>query len=67
MNNQNVGCGDVIVVLTKMYLTGFRFFPERNRFGCFGRLRRRREGECVGGCENYGPFLDPYYNTPPNM
>ena len=20
----------------------------------------------MGGCENYGPFLDPYYNTAPN-
>ena len=21
----------------------------------------------VGGCQNYGPFLDPYYNTAPNI
>ena len=21
----------------------------------------------VGGCENYGPLLDPYYNTAPNI
>ena len=21
----------------------------------------------VGGCQNYGPFLDPHYNTAPNM
>ena len=20
----------------------------------------------MGGCQNYGPFLDPYYNTAPN-
>ena len=20
-----------------------------------------------GGCQNYGPFLDPYYNTAPNI
>ena len=28
--------------------------------GCF-------EGpQILGGCEKYGPFLDPYYNTAPN-
>ena len=21
----------------------------------------------VGGCQHYGPFLDPYYNTAPNI
>ena len=21
----------------------------------------------VGGCQNYGPLLDPYYNTTPNI
>ena len=21
----------------------------------------------MGGCQNYGPFLDPYYNTAPNI
>ena len=21
----------------------------------------------LGDCQNYGPFLDPYYNTAPNM
>ena len=21
----------------------------------------------LGGCQNYGPFLDPYFNTAPNM
>ena len=21
----------------------------------------------LGGCQNYGPFLDPYYNMAPNM
>ena len=21
----------------------------------------------VGGCQNYGPFLGPYYNTRPNL
>ena len=21
----------------------------------------------MGGCQNYGPFLDPHYNTAPNM
>ena len=21
----------------------------------------------MGGCQNYGPFLDPYYNTGPNL
>ena len=21
----------------------------------------------VGGCQNYGPFLDPYYNTAPDI
>ena len=21
----------------------------------------------VGGCQNYGPFLGPYYNTAPNI
>ena len=27
-------------------------------------------GKCedhMGGCQNYGPFLDPYYNTAPNI
>ena len=23
--------------------------------------------EYMGGCQNYGPFLDPYYNTAPNI
>ena len=22
---------------------------------------------CMGGCHNYGPFLDPYPNTAPNI
>ena len=22
--------------------------------------------EQMGGCQNYGPFLDPYYHTSPN-
>ena len=21
----------------------------------------------MGGCQNYGPFWDPYYNTAPNI
>ena len=21
----------------------------------------------MGGCQNYGPFLDPYYNTAPTI
>ena len=21
----------------------------------------------MGGCQNYGPFLDPHYNTAPNI
>ena len=21
----------------------------------------------MGGCQNYGPFLGPYYNTAPNV
>ena len=21
----------------------------------------------MGGCQNYGPFLDPYYNMAPNI
>ena len=21
----------------------------------------------MGGCQNYGPFVDPYYNTAPNI
>ena len=21
----------------------------------------------IGGCQNYGPFLDPYYDTAPNI
>ena len=21
----------------------------------------------MGGCQNYGPFLSPYYNTAPNI
>ena len=24
-------------------------------------------GLYIGGCQNYGPFLDPYYNTAPNI
>ena len=23
--------------------------------------------ECMVGCQNYGPFLGPYYNTAPNI
>ena len=23
--------------------------------------------EYLGGCQNYGPFLDPYYNVAPNI
>ena len=25
------------------------------------------DGSYVGGCQNYGPFLDPHYNTAPNI
>ena len=25
------------------------------------------EGSHMGGCQNDGPFLDPYYNTAPNI
>ena len=25
------------------------------------------KGLHMGGCQNYGPFLDPYYNTAPNI
>ena len=24
-------------------------------------------GPYMDGCQNYGPFLDPYYNTAPNI
>ena len=24
-------------------------------------------GLYMGGCQNYGPFLGPYYNTAPNI
>ena len=24
-------------------------------------------GDYIGGRQNYGPFLDPYYNTAPNI
>ena len=24
-------------------------------------------GKSMGGCQNYGPFLDPYYHTTPNI
>ena len=24
-------------------------------------------GLYLGGCQNYGPLLDPYYNTAPNI
>ena len=35
---------------------GFNIFP--NGF---------HKGPYMGGCQNYGPFLDPYYNTAPNI
>ena len=30
------------------------------------RARAKRLLSLMGGCQNYGPFLDPYYNTGPN-
>ena len=27
--------------------------------------RMPSEAEHMGGCQNYGPFLGPYYNTAP--
>ena len=39
-----------------------------------GVLKREREGARererwihMGGCQNYGPFLGPYYSTAPNI
>ena len=29
--------------------------------------RSKASRKLVGGCQNYGPFLDPYYNTAPNI
>ena len=50
----------------------------RAGFGDFGRGMRSEYTHisiyiCVyiyiymGGCQNYGPFLGPYYNTAPNI
>ena len=30
-------------------------------------LRKPYKQNRLGGCQNYGPFLDPYYNTAPNI
>ena len=27
----------------------------------------KKAGGYMGGCQNYGPFVDPYYNTAPNI
>ena len=34
-----------------------------------GMARERDAAELTNmrGCQNYGPFLDPYYNTAPNI
>ena len=34
------------------------------------KARGRSKGltsESMGSCQNYGPFLGPYYNTAPNI
>ena len=37
--------------------------------GAMEELQRLPKGPCgyMGGCQNYGPFLGPYYNTAPNI
>ena len=35
--------------------------------GLEGYSFRRFQEYDTGGCQNYGPFLDPYYNTAPNF
>ena len=30
-------------------------------------LRIQSSGLYVGGCQNYGPFLGPYYSTAPSI
>ena len=34
---------------------------------CLGQHDRQLLRSYMGGCQNYGPFLDPYYNTAPNI
>ena len=46
---------------------GFRSFPApllRVGDDAAAFLRQRMH---LGGCQNYGPFLGPYYNTGPNL
>ena len=36
----------------------------------WGIMEKRMETTIMGymgGCQNYGPFLDPHYNTAPNI
>ena len=35
------------------------------RNACGGVLIQRNDDPHMGGCQIYGPFVDPYYNTPP--
>ena len=41
---------------------------ESTCFGLAGAVVKAQATDChVGGCQNAGPFLDPYYNAAPDI
>ena len=42
-------------------------FPKLRRESGTDAAKYLLLGFYMGGCQNYGPFLDPYYNTAPNI
>ena len=58
-------CYDCRVVAWKP--TSTRKRPESRLKGLNLLLHQGRSEKDMGGCQNYGPFLGPYYNTALNM
>ena len=40
---------------------------EIGALGADGDRKEKNRNVYLGGCQNYGPFLAPFYNTAPNI
>ena len=53
-----------------LVVIAFRLTPSRAGFQGAGGASLQpgcRNGNYMGGCQNYGPFLGPHYSTAPNI
>ena len=44
-----------------------RILDKKSNVSSHQEIIRARPQKYVGGCQNYGPFLGPYYITAPNI